>query len=107
MAFEFTDTNFQESVLDKKGVVVVDFGAEWCGPCRALAPIIDELATEMEGKVTIGKLDVDQNKEASLKYGIRNIPTILFFRDGELVEKHTGSATKSMLEEKILSHVEN
>jgi len=107
MAFEFTDTNFQESALDKKGVAVVDFWAEWCGPCRALTPIIEELATEMEGKVTIGKLNVDQNKEVSMKYGIRSIPTILILKDGEVVDKQVGVTSKSVLEGKILAQLEN
>jgi len=107
MAFEFTDTNFQEVALDKKGVTVVDFWAEWCGPCRAITPIIEELATEMEGKATIGKLNVDENKEISMKYGIRSIPTILILKDGEVVDKQVGSTSKSVLQEKILAQLEN
>ncbi len=105
MAFEFTDSNFQEAALDKKGVAVVDFWAEWCGPCRMITPIIEELATEMDGKATIGKLNVDQNKEVSMKYGIRSIPTILILKDGEVVDKQVGVTSKAALEEKILSHV--
>lgn len=105
MAFEFTDSNFQEAALDKKGVAVVDFWAEWCGPCRMITPIIEELAAEMDGKATIGKLNVDQNKEVSMKYGIRSIPTILILKDGEVVDKQVGVTSKAALEEKILSHV--
>jgi len=105
MAFEFTDSNFQEAAIDKKGVAVVDFWAEWCGPCRMITPIIEELATEMDGKATIGKLNVDQNKEISMKYGIRSIPTILILKDGEVVDKQVGVTSKAALEEKILLHV--
>lgn len=105
MAFEFTDSNFQEAALDKKGVAVVDFWAEWCGPCRMITPIIEELATEMDGKATIGKLNVDQHKEVSMKYGVRSIPTILILKDGEVVDKQVGVISKTALEQKILAHV--
>lgn len=77
MAFEFTDSNFQESALAKDGVAVVDFWAEWCGPCRLVGPIIDELSKEYEGRVTIGKLNVDHNPQVSMQFGVRSIPTIL------------------------------
>ena len=105
MAFEFTDTNFQEKVLDNKGVAVIDFWAEWCGPCRLIAPIIGELANEYDGKALIGKLDVDNNPEVSMKYGIRSIPTILILKDGEIVEKHVGTTTKANLEQKLAAHL--
>lgn len=105
MAFEFTDSNFAETVTEAKGIQVVDFWAQWCGPCKMIAPIIDQLATEYEGKVTIGKLDVDANPEVSFKYGVRSIPTILIIKDGEVVEKHVGAATKSALEAKINAHL--
>jgi len=104
MAFEFTDSNFQETAL-KGGVSVVDFWAEWCGPCRLVGPIIDDLATEYEGKATIGKVDVDANPEVSLKYGVRSIPTILFIKDGEVVDKHVGTATKATLASKLEAHL--
>lgn len=104
MAFEFTDSNFQESALSG-GVSVVDFWAEWCGPCRLIGPIVDELATEYEGKATIGKVNVDHNPEISMKYGVRSIPTILFIKDGEVVDKHVGTATKATLQEKINAHL--
>jgi thioredoxin 1 len=104
MAFEFTDTNFSETAL-KEGVSVVDFWAEWCGPCRLVSPIIDQLASEYDGKALIGKVNVDHNPEISMKYGVRSIPTILIFKDGEIVEKHVGTATKATLEEKIAAHL--
>jgi thioredoxin 1 len=101
MAFQFTDANFQESALTNKGVTVVDFGAEWCGPCRIIAPIIEELATEYGDTALIGKMDVDDNPEISTKYGIRNIPTLLFLRDGEVIDKHIGLMTKQGLKNKL------
>ncbi|MGB3547009.1 MAG: thioredoxin [Saprospiraceae bacterium] len=101
MAFELTDSNFQEQVLDKEGVSVVDFWAEWCGPCRMVGPIIDELSSEYEGRVLIGKVDVDTNSEVSMQYGVRSIPTILVLKNGEVVDKHVGTITKAALSEKI------
>ena len=90
MAFEFTDNNFKSTVLDTPGIAVVDFWAEWCGPCRMVGPIIEELAKEYDGKVIVGKLDVDANPEVSMKYQIRSIPTILILKDGEIIHKHVG-----------------
>jgi thioredoxin 1 len=101
MAFEFTDNNFKTEALDKKGVSVVDFWAEWCGPCRAITPIIEDLAKEYDGKVTVGKLNVDDNPEVAMKYGIRSIPTILVLKDGEVVDKTIGVTTKQALADKI------
>lgn len=100
MALEITDSNFQE-VIGSDKLVVIDFWAEWCGPCRMVGPIVEELATEYEGKAIIGKVDVDSNDEITSKYGIRNIPTILFLKNGELVDKQVGAAQKSVLVEKI------
>ena len=94
MALQFTDGNIKEAINSGKPVVV-DFWAEWCGPCRMVGPIIEELANEYEGKVIIGKLDVDENTETPQEYGIRNIPTILFFKDGQIVDKQIGAAQKS------------
>jgi len=105
MAFEFTDANFQEVALDKEGISVIDFWAEWCGPCKMIGPIIEELATEMEGKATIGKMNVDSNKDIPLKYGVRSIPTILILKNGELVDKHVGVTSKQALAEKISAHL--
>ena len=101
MAFEFTDANFQETALDNEGVAVVDFWAEWCGPCKMIGPVIDELATEYDGKVTVGKMNVDSNKDIPMKYGVRSIPTILILKNGELVDKHVGVTSKQALADKI------
>lgn len=105
MAFEFTDANFQETALDSGGVAVIDFWAEWCGPCRMISPIIEELSHEYEGKALIGKVNVDHNPEIAMKYGIRSIPTILIIKDGEVVEKHIGTTTKQVLTDKIETHL--
>ena len=100
MALEFTDASVKELIESGKPVVV-DFWAEWCGPCRMLTPTIEELAKEYEGKVAIGKLNVDDNDESPELYGIRNIPTVLFFKDGELADKLVGVAQKAAFVEKI------
>lgn len=94
MALQITDTSFEEVVLKSDKTVLVDFGAEWCGPCRTLGPIIEELATEYEGRVVVGKVDVDNNQEFTAKYGVRNIPTILVFKNGEVVKRQVGVAPK-------------
>lgn len=101
MAIELTDTNFEATVLKSDKPVLVDFWAEWCGPCRTVAPVISELANEYEGKAVVGKVDVDNNPQIATQYGIRNIPTILFFKNGEVVDKHVGAAPKSALATKI------
>ena len=90
MALVFTDENIKEAIQSGKPVVV-DFWAEWCGPCRMVGPVVEELAKEYEGRVIIGKLDVDENVETPNEYGIRNIPTILFFKDGQIVDKQIGA----------------
>ena len=94
MALQITDASFEEAVLKSDKPVLVDFGAEWCGPCRTLGPIIEELATEYEGRVVVGKVDVDNNQEFSAKYGVRNIPTVLMFKDGEVVGRQVGVVSK-------------
>ncbi len=98
---EFTDTNFQDEVEAADGVSVVDFWAEWCGPCRLIGPVLEQLNEEYDGKVKIGKLNVDKHPEVSMKYGIRSIPTILFFKNGELVDKHVGTGAKQLFKSKI------
>ena len=100
MAMQITDANFQELLQGNKPVVV-DFWAEWCGPCRMIAPIVDELAEFYEDQVVIGKVNIDENEDLSIEYGIRSIPTLLFFKNGELVDKHIGAASKATLEDKI------
>ena len=105
MALEITDSNFQNEVLSSDKVSVLDFWAEWCGPCRVVGPIVEELATEYNGQAVIGKVNVDENPEISAKYGIRNIPTILFIKNGEVVDKQVGAVPKSMLEDKLKAHL--
>lgn len=94
MALQITDASFDEVVLKSDKPVLVDFWATWCGPCRMLGPVIEELATEYEGRVVVGKVDVDNNQEFAAKYGVRNIPTILVFKDGEVVGRQVGVAAK-------------
>lgn len=105
MALELTDQNFEEQVLKSDKPVLVDFWAQWCGPCLAIAPAIEELSKEFDGKAVVGKLDVDSNPEVAMKYGIRNIPTLLVFKGGEVVDKQVGAAPKSALAKKIESHI--
>ena len=100
MALEITDANFDQLASEGKPLVI-DFWAEWCGPCRMVGPIIEELATEYDGKVTIGKLDVDNNDDVVSKFGIRNIPTVLFIKNGEVVDKQVGATNKATLAAKI------
>jgi thioredoxin 1 len=101
MALEITDANFEELVLKTDKPVLVDFWAEWCGPCRMVAPIVAEIAEEYEGKAVVGKIDVDSNPGIATQYGIRNIPTILFFKNGEVADKQVGAVPKSVLTAKI------
>ncbi|MCR9153332.1 MAG: thioredoxin [Croceimicrobium sp.] len=101
MAQEFTESNFEELVLKSDKPVLVDFWAEWCGPCRMVGPIVDELSQEYDGKAVIGKVNVDEHGEISMKYGIRNIPTLLVFKNGEVVDKQVGVAPKTALAAKL------
>ncbi|MBL8888692.1 MAG: thioredoxin [Planctomycetaceae bacterium] len=98
MALEFTDANFQSEVLDSNQLVLVDFWATWCGPCRQIAPVIDELAKEYSGTVKIGKLDVDHNRNSAMKYQVSSIPTIMLFKNGEVVDKVLGGQPKAVLQ---------
>jgi thioredoxin 1 len=101
MALEITDANFEEVVLKATTPVLVDFWAEWCGPCRMVGPIVQEIGVEYEGKAVVGKLDVDNNPEVSMRFGIRNIPTILFFKNGQMVDKQVGAVPKDVLVAKL------
>ncbi|MPM94391.1 Thioredoxin 1 [bioreactor metagenome] len=100
MALQITDATLNE-VLATDKLVVIDFWAEWCGPCKMVGPIIDQLSEEYKGRVVVGKIDVDNNDEATSKYGIRNIPTVLFIKNGEVVDKVVGAGAKTLFAEKI------
>ena len=101
MAIELTDQNFDEVVLQSDKPVIVDFWAEWCGPCRMVGPIVEEIGMDYEGKAIVGKLDVDSNPAITQKFGIRNIPTVLFFKNGEIADKQVGAVPKSNLVNKL------
>ena len=101
MALEITDATFDEVVLKSDKPVVVDFWAAWCGPCRMVGPIIDEVSTEYEGKAVVGKVDVDANQEFAAKYGVRNIPTVLVFKNGEIVSRQVGVSPKQVYTDAI------
>ena len=101
MALEITDATFEEVVLKSDKPVLVDFWAAWCGPCRMVGPIIEEVSSEYEGKAVVGKLDVDANQEFAAKYGVRNIPTVLVFKDGEVISRQVGVSPKNVYTEAI------
>ncbi|MDC3308963.1 thioredoxin [Crocinitomicaceae bacterium] len=101
MALEITDSNFDELVLKSDKPVVVDFWAEWCGPCKMIGPLIDEMSKDYEGKALIGKVNVDQNANISAQFGVRSIPTVLFIKNGEVVDKSVGAVPKATLDSKL------
>ena len=101
MALEFSDSNFEQEVLNSDTPVLVDFWAEWCGPCRMIGPIVEELSTEYEGKAKIGKMNIDHNSNTPMKYGVRSIPTLLVFKNGEVVDKIVGAVPKTTISGKI------
>jgi len=102
---ELNETNFEQEVLKASIPVLIDFWAVWCGPCKMIAPIVDELAIEFEGKLKIGKVDVDNNQQIAMQYGIRSIPTLLVFKGGKVVEQIVGAAPKKSLVEKLSKHL--
>ena len=99
-----TDSDFEQQVEQQDGVTVVDFWAEWCGPCRMIAPVLDQLAAEYSGKVKVTKLDVDANIKTATRFNVRSIPTLLFFRDGKLVDQVVGALPKAQLDAKFKQH---
>lgn len=101
MALEITDANFEELVIKSDKPVVVDFWAEWCGPCRMLTPIIEKMSGDYDGKAIIGKVNVDHNPEVSAKFGVRNIPTVLFIKNGEVADKSVGAVPEKALVDKL------
>ena len=103
--FEVTDTNFDQDVLKSDQPVLVDFWATWCGPCRAIAPIVEELATEYKGKVKVGKMDVDHNSATPMRYGVRGIPTLLVFKGGQVKEQIVGYVAKEKIQQALDRHI--
>lgn len=101
MALQITDANFEELVMKSDKPVLLDFWAEWCGPCRMVGPLVEEISKEYDGKAVVGKVDVDNNPEISMKYGIRNIPTILYIKGGQVVDKQVGAVPKNVLVDKL------
>jgi thioredoxin 1 len=102
---EITDANFQQEVLNADTPVLIDFWAVWCGPCKMIAPVVEEIASEYAGKLKVGKVDVDNNPEVSMKFGIRSIPTLMVFKGGQVVEQIIGAVPKRNLMDKLLPHL--
>ena len=105
MAYEFTDANFKQEVLQNDKVTLIDLWAEWCGPCRMMTPVVEELAKEYKDRVVVGKLNVDDNPDVPMQYNVRGIPTFLLFKNGELKEKIVGAQSKKFLQDKIEAHL--
>jgi thioredoxin 1 len=103
---EITDSNFQQEVLNSDKPVLLDFWAVWCGPCKHIAPVVEEIAREYDGKLKVGKVDVDTNPEVSMKFGVRSIPTLMVFKGGQVVEQVIGAVHKRNLLEKVMPHIE-
>jgi thioredoxin 1 len=103
---EITDSNFQQEVLNSDKPVLIDFWAVWCGPCKHIAPVVEEIAREYEGRLKVGKVDVDMNPEVSMKFGVRSIPTLMIFKGGKVVEQVIGAVHKRNLLDKVSPHVE-
>ena len=105
MTIEITDANFQDVVIEAGKPAVVDFWAEWCGPCKMIAPVVEQLATEYQGKLKVGKVDVDSNQQTAMQFGIRSIPTLLIFKNGKVVEQIVGAVPKAALADKVSKHL--
>jgi thioredoxin 1 len=105
-ALEITDANFGELVANSDKPVLVDFWAEWCGPCRMVGPVVERISQAYEGQAVVGKVDVDMNPETAMKFGIRSIPTLLFFKNGQLVDRVVGAASQVVLEDKLKAQIE-
>lgn len=101
MALEITDGNFEELVMQSDKPVMIDFWAVWCGPCRMIAPLVEEMAKEYDGKAVVGKVDVDSNQAVAAQFGIRNIPTVLFVKNGQVADKQVGACPKQVLVNKL------
>ena len=102
---EVTDTNFKHEVLESTTPVLVDFWAEWCGPCKMIAPVVEQLATELDGKLKVGKVDVDSNQQTAMQFGVRSIPTLLIFKNGRVMEQIVGAVPKHALMDKVSKHL--
>jgi thioredoxin 1 len=102
---EITDANFQQEIADNGGLAMVDFWAAWCGPCRLIAPFVEQLADEYAGQLKVGKMDVDANQRTAAQFNVRSIPTVLFFRNGQVVDQVVGAVPKPVLDRKIQEHL--
>jgi thioredoxin 1 len=102
---EVTDANFKQEVLESQTPVLVDFWAEWCGPCKMIAPVVEQLAKDFDGKLKVGKVDVDSNQQTSMQFGIRSIPTLLIFKNGRVVDQIVGAVPKQALADKVTKHL--